>query len=40
MTIEPALENQLGQQCGDRFLPSKHGAACLLTLDYTDGVII
>ena len=34
MTVEPALQHQLGQQCGDRFLPSKHGAAGLLTLDY------
>ena len=34
MTVEPALQNQLGQQCGDRFLQSRHGAAGLLTLDY------
>ena len=34
MTVEPELQHQLGQQCGDRFLPSKHGAAGLLTLDY------
>lgn len=34
MTIEPALQFELGRQCGDRYLESLHGAAGLLTLDY------
>ena len=34
MTVEPALQRYLGQQCGDRLIPSRNGAAGLLTLDY------
>lgn len=34
MTIEPSLQEHLGQQCGDRLYEAKNGAAGLLTLDY------
>ncbi len=34
MTVEPALQHELGRQCGDRYLESLHGAAGVLTLDY------
>jgi len=34
MTVEPALQTHLGQQCGDRLLQSRNGAAGLLSLDY------
>jgi len=34
MTVEPALQRQLGQQCGDRLIQARNGAAGLLTLDY------
>jgi len=34
MTVEPALQRHLGQQCGDRLIQARNGAAGLLTLDY------
>jgi len=35
MTVDPALQNHLGQQCGDRLAEVKHGAVGLMSLDYS-----
>jgi hypothetical protein len=34
MTVELSLQRHLGQQCGDRLVESRNGAAGLLSLDY------
>jgi hypothetical protein len=35
MTVDPALQNHFGQQCGDRLAEVKHWAVGLLSLDYS-----